>query len=265
MSNKGKSANILSMIKDNELILLYNDAKRNFLVKVSDKRFHTDKGHIELSLLKDKNFGDTVKTNLNEQFYILKPCLNDLIMKIRRETQIIYPKDVGMILLKSGIFPGAKVVECGTGSGGLTIAIATFIQPTGRIYTYEKRKKFLENSKKNIEKYGLDKYVEFKVKEIEGRFDETDVDFVMIDIGSPWKLIDAAYKSLKPAGRFATICPTFEQLTQTVFSLEEKGFVNIETLEILTRRILVRKGKTRPEQRIPSHTGFLVFATKIIT
>jgi len=257
-----KSANILSMIERGELILLFADPARNYLVKVNDKRFHTDKGYIELSSIKEKSFGDSVKTNLGEQFYILKPALNDLIMKIRRETQIIYPKDIGIILLKSGIYPGAKIIECGTGSGSLTIALSTFVQPSGKIYTYEKRKKFLENSKKNIERYGLEKYVEFKEKDITDKFDETDIDFVMIDIGSPWKLIDAAYKSLKPSGRFATICPTFEQLTETVFTLEEKGFINTEALEVLVRRILVRRGKTRPEQRIPSHTGFLVFATK---
>ena len=86
----------------------------------------------------------------------------------------------------------------------------------------------------------------------------------MIDIGSQWELIDAAYKSLKGGCRLATICPTFEQLSRTVFTLEDKGFINIESMEILVRRILVRRGKSRPEQRMPSHTGFLVFATKIL-
>ena len=85
----------------------------------------------------------------------------------------------------------------------------------------------------------------------------------MIDIGSQWELIDAAYKSLKGGCRLASICPTFEQLTKFVFALEDKGFVNIETMEILLRKILVRRGKTRPEQRMPCHTGWLVFATKV--
>ena len=87
---------------------------------------------------------------------------------------------------------------------------------------------------------------------------------MMIDIGSPWELIDAANKSLKGGARLASICPTYEQLTKTVFSLEEKGFVNIETMEVLVRKILVRRGKTRPEQRMPSHTGWLVFGTKTL-
>jgi tRNA (adenine57-N1/adenine58-N1)-methyltransferase len=86
----------------------------------------------------------------------------------------------------------------------------------------------------------------------------------MIDIGSQWELIEAAYKSLRAGARLASICPTFDQLTKTVFTLEEKGFTNIESVEVLLRRILVRRGKTRPEQRMPSHTGWLVFASKII-
>jgi len=252
------------MIKEDSLILLYKDHQRNYLIKVKKGRFHTDKGFIDLESLIDKEYGQAIETNLGEKFYCLTPDLYNLTMKVNRKTQIIYPKDIGLILLKSGIYPGAKVIECGTGSGSLTTALANFLRPDGCVYSYERRKEFSDNSKKNLEKYGLDKWVVFKEKEITDEFDEQDVDFVMIDIGSPWDLIDAAYKALKPSGRFATICPTFEQLTETVFTLEEKKFVDIETVEILVRRILVRKGKTRPEQRIPSHTGFLVFATKTI-
>jgi len=131
------------------------------------------------------------------------------------------------------------------------------------VYSYERNEEFLKNAKKNLEKNGLDKYVEFNHLEVTDDFPQKEVDFVMIDIGSPWDLIDAARKSLKGGHRLATICPTFEQLTRTVFTLEEKGFINIETMEILLRRILVRRGKTRPEQRMPSHTGWLVFATKV--
>jgi len=251
------------MIKENDLILLYTDAKRNYLIRIEkDKRFHTDKGFVDLSSLIGRDLGEEVKTNLGESFYILKPDLFTLVMKINRKTQIIYPKDIGLITMKSGIYPGARAIECGTGSGSLTTALANFLRPTGHIYSYERREEFLENARKNLTRYGLDKFVTFKGKEVAEEFDETEVDFVMIDIGSPWDLVEPAYKALKPSGRLATICPTFEQLTKTVFTLEEKGFTSIETVEILTRRILVRRGKTRPEQRIPSHTGFLTFAVK---
>ncbi|HDN86116.1 MAG: tRNA (adenine-N1)-methyltransferase [Candidatus Omnitrophota bacterium] len=254
---------LFDMIKIGDLVLLYKDEKRNYLLKVESKKFHTDKGIIELEKLVGKTYGDSVETNLRERFFVLKPTLYELTMKVKRKTQIIYPKDLGIILTKATLFPGAKVIEVGTGSGSLTTALANFVRPNGKVYSYEKNKEFLDNAKANLEKNGLSSWVEFKHREVIDEFEEKNVDFIMIDIGSPWELIGAAYKSLKSGHRLATICPTFEQVTQTVFTLEEKGFVHIETMEVLLRRILVRRGKTRPEQKIPSHTGFLIFASKI--
>jgi len=253
----------LIMISEGDLVFLYHDEKRNFLTRAAKNTLHTDKGYFKVQDIIGREFGETIKTNLNYSFYILRPYLYEMIMKVNRQTQILYPKDVGMILMKACIFPGAKVIECGIGSGGLTTALANFVRPDGKVYSYERNEDFLKNAQKNLKKNGLDKWVEFNHAEIADEFPEKDADFIMIDIGSQWELIEAAYKSLKGGCRLATICPTFEQLTKTVFSLQEKGFINIETEEILVRRILVRRGKTRPEQRMPSHTGWLVFATKI--
>lgn len=252
------------MVNRGDLIFLYNDDKRNFLVKAEEKTLHTDKGFLKVESLIGKKFGEKVETNLGISFYILRPYLHELIMKVRRKTQIVYPKDIGIILTRSNIFPGAKVIESGIGSGALTTALANFVRPDGRVYSYERNEEFLNNARKNLEKNGLIQWVELKHQEISDEFDQKDADFVMIDIGSPWELIDAAYKSLKGGCRLATICPTFEQLSKTVFNLQDKGFVNIESMEVLLRRILVRRGKTRPEQRMPSHTGWLVFATKTL-
>lgn len=251
------------MIQQNDLVLLFKDERRNYLVKVQGGRLHNDLGFIEMSHLIGKDFGDYVETNLGHKFYIIKPNMFEMVMKVKRMTQILYPKDIGMILMQANIFPGAKVIESGIGSGALTTAMANFVRPTGKVYSYERNPEFLNNARKNLEKYGLAEFVEFNNQEITTDYPQKDADFIMIDIGSPWDLIDAAYKSLKGGCRLATICPTFEQLTRTVFTMEDKGFTNIETVEILVRKILVRRGKTRPEQRMPSHTGWLVFATKI--
>ncbi len=252
------------MLKEKSLVFLYRDEKRNFLTRIEKKILHTDKGFLKLEELIGRQFGEKVETNLGCPFYILRPYLYEMVMKVRRQTQILYPKDIGMILMRACIFPGAKVIECGIGSGALTTALANFVRPNGKVYSYERNADFLKNAQKNLEKNGLAEWVEFNQAEISDEFPEKEADFVMIDIGSQWELIDAAYKSLKGGARLATICPTFEQLTKTVFTLEEKGFINIETMEILLRLLLVRPGKTRPEQRMPSHTGFLVFASKIL-
>lgn len=251
------------MIQEGDLIFLYKDDRRNYLIKAKNTRLHTDKGFLDIGTLINKEFGEKITTNLGEIFYVLKPTLYEMIMKVKRQTQILYPKDIGLILSHTNIYPGARVIESGAGSGALTTALANFVRPTGKVYSYERNPEFLENARKNLVKNDLVTWVEFKHREVINEFDENDIDFVMIDIGSPWELIDAAYKALKNGCRLATICPTFEQLTKTVFTLEEKNFVNIETMEILVRKILVRRGKTRPEQKMPSHTGWLVFATKI--
>ena len=250
------------MIKKDELIYLYHDDKRNFLIKAGGSSLHTDKGVLDLKKIVGKEFGEKLETNLGVVFYILKPYLFEMVMKVRRQTQILYPKDIGMILMRANIFPGAKVIESGIGSGALTTALANFVRPNGKVYSYEKNEEFLKNAKRNLEKNGLSEYVEFNQLEVTGEFPQKNADFIMIDIGSPWELIPAAHKSLKGGCNLATICPTFEQLTKTVFTLEDFGFINIETVEILVRKILVRRGKTRPEQRMPSHTGWLIFATK---
>lgn len=251
------------MIQEGDLLYLYKDERRNFLIKAQGGRLHTDLGYMELKSVIGKDFGQSIETNLGEKFYILRPNLYEMVMKIKRKTQILYPKDIGEILSRANIFPGATVIESGAGSGALTTALANFVRPNGKVYSYERNQEFLENAKKNLEKYGLSEWVEFKLREVVNEYDEKEVDFIMIDIGSPWDLIDAAYKSLKGGARLATICPTFEQLTRMVFTLEEKGFTNIESMEVLLRKILVRRGKTRPEQRMPCHTGWLVFASKI--
>ena len=252
-----------TMINEGDLILLYRDEKHTFLVRAENSRFHTDKGYLDCAGFIGKEWGDKATTNLDEPFYLLKPTLHELIMKVNRQTQIMYPKDIGLLLTKTTVFPGARVIEVGSGSGALTTALAHFIRPDGKIFSYERREDLQRNAMKNLRKNGLQDLVEFKLREVKDGFDETDVDFIMIDIGSPWELIDAAYASLKGGCRLASICPTFDQLTTTVFTLEEKGFTNIETIEVLVRRILVRRNRTRPEQQMPSHTGFLVFASKI--
>jgi tRNA (adenine57-N1/adenine58-N1)-methyltransferase len=251
------------MINEGDLVFLYKDEKRNYLIKMQGGRLHTDLGFLELKDIIGKEFGQKIDTNLKHSFYILRPYLHEMVMKVKRKTQILYPKDIGIILTRANIFPGARVIESGGGSGALTTALANFVRPGGKVYSYDRNEEFLENAKKNIEKYGLSEYVEFKHREVTDSYDEEEVDFVMIDIGSQWDLIDAAYKALKGGSRLATICPTFEQLTKTVFALEEKGFINIDSIEVFIRNILVRRGKTRPEQHMPSHTGWLVFASKI--
>ena len=164
------------MIKQGDLVFLYNDDRRNFLIKVEEKTLHTDKGFLKVDSLIGRKFGEKVETNLGIPFYLLRPYLYELIMKVRRKTQILYPKDIGMILTRGNIFPGARVIESGIGSGALTTALANFVRPNGRVYSYERNEEFLNNARKNLEKNGLSEWVEFKHQEITDEFDEKEAD-----------------------------------------------------------------------------------------
>jgi tRNA (adenine57-N1/adenine58-N1)-methyltransferase len=250
------------MINVGDLILLWRDERHSYVMKAQKGRFHCDHGFIDTESFIGKNYGDCVNTSLGTNFFLLKPPLYEQIMNLKRKTQIIYPKDIGFILMKAHIFPGAICIESGIGSGALTTAMANFVRPTGKVHSYERNIDFLNNAKKNLEKHGLTEYVEFNNMEISTEYPQKNADFVMIDIGSQWDLVPAAYNSLKGGRVMCAICPTFDQLTQTVFKMEEVGFVNIETVEIQVRRILVRRGRTRPEQHMPCHTGWLIFGYK---
>jgi len=253
-------------IKSGDFVFLLSSDNKTFLVRVKEERvFGTHLGNVPLKDAIGKKYGEVIYSQLGKPFILLEPTLEDKMMKVRRFTQIIYPKDAALILLKTGIQSGMRVVECGAGSGALTIALASAVAPTGKVYTYDRREDFLENARRNVEEAGFSDFVEFKLREVGEGFDEPEVDVVVLDLPSPWEGIPAAARSLRGGGRIASLSPTYNQVEQTVRSLTEHGFVYLETLEVLVRKILVRSGKTRPYERMVSHTGFLTFGRKAIT
>lgn len=254
------------MVKTSDLVLLYNDERTSYLISLPKKGiFSTHKGNIDFSQLKGKEYGEPVKTHLGKVFYLLKPTWADIEKRVRRTTTIIYPKDAGWMLLKTQISPGSKVIEVGTGSGAFTIILANLVRPRGKVYTYEKREEFLGNAEKNIKRAGLDKYVEFFCKDVEtSGFSQKDVDAVFIDLPEPWGGIPHVHKVLKGGHSLISISPTIEQIQKTVSTLELVGFTRIKVVEILERELLVRVGRTRPKERMISHTAYLVSAQKVI-
>jgi len=253
-------------IQEGKDVLLYLDGRRTYLVRVrAGQNFHTHKGFLRLDDLIGKQFGEKVQTNLGVTFTMLKPSMRDYVLKMLRKTQIIYPKDMALIILYANIGSGSQVVEAGTGSGALASILAYHVKPDGRIYSYEIREEFLEIAKKNLERAGVAEYVELKNKDITQKIDEENVDAVVLDLATPWLVVPHAYKALKGGGNFASFSPTIDQVVKTVEALEEHGFVDIEAIECMVRRLQVKRGQTRPETRMIGHTGYLVFARKTRT
>ncbi len=255
---------ILEKIEEGDLILLYYDSRRKWIIKaVANEKFHTHKGIIDLKDIVGLSYGDCIKSTLGYEFWILKPNFCDLLSIFKRPTQIIYPKDAGLIVLKLGIVPGKKIIEAGTGSGSLTALIAQIVKPNGHVYTYDINKKFLETAKKNLRRVDAYDYVTFVNSDARKGFDESDVDGVIIDLADPWNVVTHAYDSLKSGYPIGSFSPTINQVEKMAVSLKENGFINIETIECFLREMHIEEGKSRPISRMIAHTGYLTFARKI--
>jgi len=252
-------------VKENDYVLLYFDERRKWLTKVLEGReFHTHKGIVKLDTLIGKSYGEKVVSSLDFDFWILKPTTYDYIMRVERPTQIMYPKDIGIILLKLGICSGKIVVEAGTGSAAMTIAIATAVKPEGHLYTYEVRPEFAEIAERNLRRADVIDYVTIRNLDASAGFKEKNVDAVTIDIGEPWKVLSHAYDCLKGGCPLASFSPTVNQVERTVTALKQIGFIDVDTIECLVRTMRVEEGKTRPATTMIGHTGYVTFGRKIL-
>lgn len=247
-----------------DTVLLYSLDGKTFLIKLEERgKLHTHMGVIEHDRVVGREYGDPIESSIGKVLYLLEPTTEDFIMKSARKTQIMYPKDIGLILIKAGIRSGARIIEMGSGSGGLAIALASAVAPSGKVYSYDRNMNFQANARKNVERAGLLEFIEYKIGDITEGFAERDVDVVILDIPTPWEGIEHARCSLKGGGRFVGFSPTYNQVERTAEALREADFINIESVEILHRYILARAGKTRPFTDMVGHTGFITFARKV--
>ncbi|MCS7140143.1 MAG: tRNA (adenine-N1)-methyltransferase [Candidatus Nezhaarchaeota archaeon] len=249
-------------VREGSEILLHLDKRRNYLVRVErERKLHTHKGYVNLSSLIGLRYGSKIKSSIGVEFVVLQPTLWDYVLKVARRTQVMYPKDIAIMIFKLGLRPGMKVVEAGTGSGALTCALAFFVKP-GIVYSYEINPSFQEVARKNLERAGLLDYVSLKLKDITQGIDEEDIDAVVLDMATPWLVVPHAYKALKGGGHFACFSPTINQVEKTFTELKRHGFIDIRVYELLLREIKVEEGAIRPEMRMIGHTGYIMFARK---
>lgn len=253
------------MLLPGDLALLWSPERGDrYLVKVQPGASQgTQLGAVPHALLLERSFGDVVHTHLGHPLMVLRPSLAEFCLRIKRRTQVIYPKEAGYLLMYLDIAPGATVVECGSGSGGFTTVLAHFVGPQGRVVSYDRRPEFQDIARNNVDRWGVGPQVTFKTKDIEEGFDETEVSAVFLDVPTPWAYLEQAKGALRPGGRLGILVPTFNQIQQSIEALRAGSWVDIEALEIFLRHLKTNPARLRPEDSMVGHTGYLIFASSV--
>ena len=202
---------------------------------------------------------------LGATYYVVRPSLSDLFATLHRGAQIVTPKDAAQIVYLAGVRPKGRVVEAGSGSGALTIALAFAVGEGGRVTSYDRRADFLEAARANVTRSGFGGRVTFRERDVaRDGFEERDLDSVVLDLPEPWAVLGAAHEALAVGGYVATYTPTYNQLERTVQEFRLRKFDEVRSVEILERGLHVGDGGTRPAFEMLGHTGFLAAGRRVV-
>jgi tRNA (adenine57-N1/adenine58-N1)-methyltransferase catalytic subunit len=247
-----------------DLIQLVGLRHKSFIFTLEQgKELHTHRGVVKHDDLIGKLWGTQIFSHNGSPFFLLQPSLPDILKNTKRATQIMYPKEIGYILLHMGIIPGTRVIEAGTGSGSFTTALAYYTGENGKVFTYEIKAETQQIARKSIDKLGLSGRVEFKVKDISEGFDETDVDAIFLDVANAYDFMHIVKKSLKPGGYFGCILPTANQVIKLLITLRQNDFAFVDVCDISLKYYKAEPLRFRPADRMIAHTGYLIFARSV--
>ncbi len=209
--------------------------------------------------------GISVRTSRGTHFIALRPTLAEYVLKMPRGAQVIYPKDLGVILLWADIYPGAKVLEAGIGSGALTMALLRSVGEKGTVISYEIREDFAKRAQENIAQYlGPVSNLVVRLKNIYEGIEDGPVDRLVLDLPEPWQVVPHAVTALRPGGIFLCLLPTVPQVEKVVAALRaDPAFGFLETFETLLRTWNIDGRSVRPDHRMVAHSAFLTVARKI--
>lgn len=248
-----------------DLVQIMDAEGRFFLLRlVPGGRLETHRGILLHDSLIGAPYGSKVLSHLGRPFYVFAPSINDLVLELKRQSQILFPKDIGLVLMKLNIRPGMTVLEAGTGSGGLTLALANAVGPAGRVISYDVRQDMQNIARRNLELAGLSERVTFKLKDIKEGFDEADAEAFFLDVPNPYDYCAQVHRALRGGGHFGCLVPTVNQVSDLLVALQREWFIMHEVCEVLLRNYKTVPARLRPVDRMVAHTGFLVFARPII-
>lgn len=247
-----------------EPVLLIDRKSRRYLFDLaSGREFHTHTGVIAHDEIIGAPEGSRLRSTRGSSFLALRPTLADAVLKMPRGAQVIYPKDIGPILMLADIFPGARVLEAGIGSGALSMALLR----AGAVVTgYERREDFCARARANVERFcgaeALERY-RTEVRDVYEGIDETGLDRVVLDLPEPWQVVPHASVALRPGGILLAYTPSIMQVQRLRRALDDSAFDLHETVEVLQRGWHVEGEAVRPNHRMVAHTGFLTVSRLI--
>ncbi|MFI5035273.1 MAG: tRNA (adenine-N1)-methyltransferase [Acidimicrobiales bacterium] len=243
--------------------VMFIDAKdRRYLVTLRvGAAFHTHAGIVQHDDVIGRSEGSLVSGNTERRFLVLRPTLSDVVLKMPRGAQVIYPKDLGAILLQADIAPGQRVLEAGVGSGALSM---TLLRAGARITAYEIREDFAVTARKNVQDLlGEDVAYDVHIRDVTAGIDERDLDRVLLDMPEPWDVVAHAEAALRPGGILLCYLPTINQTQRLRETLRAHSFGLEETVEVLRRTWHIDGRSVRPDHRMVAHTGFITSARRL--
>jgi tRNA (adenine57-N1/adenine58-N1)-methyltransferase catalytic subunit len=244
-----------------EQVLLFDTKGRRYLVKLAEGgEFHTHSGPVPHDELIGREEGIVVRSSRGSRYTAVRPTLADVILKMPRGAQVIYPKDLGPILIRADVFPGARVFESGLGSGALSMAL---LRAGADITGYEIRPDFAARAQANVAAFlgaGILSHYHVEIRDAYDGIEEMGLDRVVLDLPEPWRMLKSAEEALRPGGILLSYLPTIGQVSALRDALDRSAFGLAETVEVLERGWHVDGRSVRPDHRMVAHTGFLTSA-----
>jgi tRNA (adenine57-N1/adenine58-N1)-methyltransferase len=249
-----------------ERVLLLDSKQRRHLVTLAEGgEFHSHTGIVRHDDLIGRDEGITVRTTMGARLVVVRPTLGEYVLEMPRGAQVIYPKDLGPILLLADIFPGAKVLESGVGSGALTMTLLRAVGPTGSVVGYELRDDFASRAQRNVAGLlGDDLPLRVEVRDAYDGIDEEALDRIVLDLPEPWRVVKHAVSALRPGGILLAYLPTIGQVARLREEIAQSAFGMAQSLEVMHRTWHVDGQSVRPDHRMVAHTGFLTHARLLV-
>lgn len=243
-----------------DLAMLISGRRKQFMTRLQpDGQLQTHRGVLYHRDLIGVRWGSRVYSHTGSEFVLLPPTLRDVLLHTKRKSQIVFPKDIGYILLRLSIGPGSTVIEAGTGSGALTTAFAWAVGASGKVYSFDRRDDMQELARRNLNRMGLSDQVELRLHDVKSGFEQVRASALFLDLPHAETYLAQAREALNDGGSLGAILPTANQVSDMLAALEGMAYDLTEVCELSLRFYKTTAERLRPTDRMVAHTGYLLF------